>query len=78
MYTAVNFMLGLNLFLLHLNVQSIPNIINCRVHKFDVPRLPHLMEFLDEDNKHIMDEPIQVRKGFSYKVMLGKVFTSHR
>lgn len=48
------------------------------MHKFDVPRLPHLKEFLDENSKHIMDEPIQVRKGFSYKVMLGKVFTSHR
>lgn len=50
----------------------------CRMHKFDVPRLPHLSEFLTERDKYIMDEPIQVRKGYSYKVMLGEVFTSHR
>ena len=54
------------------------NTLYCRVHKFDVPRLPHLKEFLDEHSKHIMDEPIQVPKGFSYKAMLGRVFTSHR
>lgn len=50
----------------------------CRVHKFDVPRLPHLREFLYDDEKGIMDRPIQVRKGYSYKKMLGEVFTSNK
>ena len=48
-----------------------------RVHKFDVPRIPHLKEFLSpEVVELVMGEPIQVRKGYSYKVMLGDVFTS--
>ena len=53
-------------------------MVYCRVHKFDVPRLPHLREFLCESDQHVMDQPIQVRKGYSYKVMLGEVFTSHK
>ena len=48
----------------------------CRFQKFDVPRLPHLdsPEFASKDD--IMKQPIQIRKGYSYKVMLGRVFTS--
>ena len=47
-----------------------------RHHKLDVPRLPHLREFLHDDEKAILEQPIQLRKGYSYKKMLGEVLTS--
>lgn len=50
----------------------------CRYHKFDVPRLPHMRTFLSEDEVHIMEQPVQIRKGYSYKKMLGQVLTSNR
>ena len=49
-----------------------------RYHKFDVPRLPHMSTFLSEEEAHIMEQPIQIRKGYSYKKMLGQVLTSNR
>ena len=54
------------------------DLLNCfRMHKFDVPRLPHLKKFLKATEKSILEESVQVRKGFSYKKMLGEVFTSN-
>lgn len=48
-----------------------------RIHKFDVPRLPHLREFLQPEERGILEASVQERKGFSYKKMLGEVFTSN-
>lgn len=49
-----------------------------RIHKFDAPRLPHLEKFLSPDEEYILQESVQVRKGYSYKKMLGEVFTSKK
>ena len=54
------------------------SLIDLRIHKFDVPRLPHLEEFLGKKEKFIMDRPIQERKGYSYMKMLGEVFTTDK
>ena len=49
-----------------------------RQHKFDVPRLPHLKDVLSEGEQDILTQPIQIRKGYSYKKMLGQVLTDDR
>ena len=50
-----------------------------RIHKFDVPRMPHLEKFLDEKKLKYLDTwSIPYRKGLSYKIMLGSVLTSNK
>ena len=50
----------------------------CRMHKFDVPRIPHLKEFLnDKEKEFLQTTKVPLRKGWSYKLMLGSVFTSN-
>ena len=57
-------------------IESNNNAFYDRIHKFDVPRLPHLRKFLIGNEKRILEESVQVRKGYSYKIMLGEIFTS--
>lgn len=53
--------------------------IHFRIHKFDVPRMPHLRTFLDEAELKSLDTwSIPYRKGLSYKKMLGSVLTSNK
>ena len=43
-----------------------------------MPRLPHLKDVLSEGEQDILTQPIQIRKGYSYKKMLGQVLTDDR
>lgn len=41
-----------------------------------IPRIPHLSEFLQEDEKHLMQEPVPIRKGLAIKKSLSLVHTN--
>jgi len=47
-------------------------------HVFDIPRIPHLREFLDDGEKHFLEASVPVRRGLAIHKSLTRVHTDRQ